>query len=42
MNWYWSDRTRVMFDWIHPFTTAQTPFGSATQDILGVRFDYNW
>ncbi|HVJ82476.1 MAG TPA: porin [Planctomycetia bacterium] len=42
MNWYWSDRTRVMFDWIHPFTTAQTPFGTATQDILGVRFDYNW
>ncbi len=41
-NWYWSDRTRVMFDWIHPFTTAQTPFGTTSQDILGVRFDFNW
>ena len=22
-NWYWTERTRVMFDWIHPMTSAQ-------------------
>lgn len=43
LNWYWSDRTRVMFDWIHPITTAATtPFGAVTADILGLRFDFNW
>jgi phosphate-selective porin OprO and OprP len=41
-NWYWSDRVRVMFDWIHPWTTADTPFGTADADILGTRFDFNW
>ncbi len=41
-NWYWSDRTRVMFDWIHPFTTADTVFGAVEADILAMRFDFNW
>ncbi len=42
MNWYWSDRTRVMFDWIHPVTSNGTPFGSTTSDLLAMRFDFNW
>ncbi len=42
MNWYWSDRTRVMFDWIHPVTSSGTPFGSTTSDLLAMRFDFNW
>ncbi len=41
-NWYWSDRTRVMFDYIHPVTNAQTVFGASTADILAMRFDFNW
>ena len=42
VNWYWSDRIRVMFEWIHPWTTAQTVFGTTQSDILGMRFDFNW
>ena len=42
MNWYWSDRTRVMFDWIHPVTNGQTTFGSTHSDLLAMRFDFNW
>jgi phosphate-selective porin OprO/OprP len=42
LNWYWSDRTRVMFDWIHPFTSDQTTFGSTQSDLLAMRFDFNW
>ncbi len=41
-NWYWSDRTRVMFDWIHPVTTAQAAFGQTQSDLLAMRFDFNW
>jgi phosphate-selective porin OprO and OprP len=41
-NWYWSDRVRVMFDWIHPFTTAETVYGTTQSDILAMRFDFNW
>lgn len=41
-NWYWSDRTRVMFDWIHPITTTDTTFGANTTDLLAMRFDFNW
>jgi phosphate-selective porin OprO/OprP len=41
-NWYWSDRIRVMCDWIHPWTTARSRFGSTSSDILGLRFDFNW
>jgi phosphate-selective porin OprO/OprP len=41
-NWYWNDRTRVMFDWIHPVTSSDTPFGQTTSDILASRFDFNW
>lgn len=41
-NWYWSDRTRIMFDWIHPVTTAQTTFGETESDLLAMRFDFNW
>jgi phosphate-selective porin OprO/OprP len=42
-NWYWTERTRVMFDWIHPVTEpGTTPFGASTSDLLGIRFDTNW
>lgn len=41
-NWYWSDRTRVMFDWIHPVTSKNTTFGGTTSDLLATRFDFNW
>jgi phosphate-selective porin len=41
-NWYWTDRIRVMFDWIHPVTTSETVFGATHSDILGMRFDFNW
>jgi phosphate-selective porin OprO and OprP len=41
-NWYWSDRIRVMFDWIHPMTSTDAVFGNVDADILGVRFDWNW
>ena len=41
-NWYWSDRTRVMFDWIHPVTSKQTTFGATTSNLLATRFDFNW
>lgn len=41
-NWYWSDRTRIMFDWIHPVTSSQSVFGSTQSDILAMRFDFNW
>ncbi len=42
-NWYWSDRVRVMFDWIHPVTSADsTPFGASVSDLIGIRFDFNW
>lgn len=42
MNWYWSDRTRVMFDWIHPITSAKSTFGATQSDLLAMRFDFNW
>jgi phosphate-selective porin OprO and OprP len=41
-NWYWNDRVRVMFDWIHPVTSSQTVFGETESNILGMRFDWNW
>ncbi len=41
-NWYWSDRIRVMFDWIHPVTSEDTPFGATESDLIGMRFDFNW
>jgi phosphate-selective porin len=41
-NWYWSDRTRIMFDWIHPITTEQTAFGATESDLFAMRFDVNW
>ncbi len=42
MNWYWSDRTRIMFDWIHPVTSSQTIFGATKSNLLAMRFDFNW
>jgi phosphate-selective porin OprO and OprP len=42
VNWYWSDRVRVMFDWIHPITSSDTPFGATESNLLGARFDFNW
>jgi phosphate-selective porin OprO/OprP len=42
-NWYWSDRVRCMFDWIHPITdVGTTPFGATTSDIIAMRFDFNF
>lgn len=41
-NWYWSDRVRLMFDWIHPLTTGSSVFGATHADILATRFDFNW
>jgi phosphate-selective porin OprO/OprP len=41
-NWYWSDRTRVMFDWIHPFTSSETVLGATEADLIAMRFDFNW
>lgn len=41
-NWYWSDRCRWMFDWIHPVTSGQTRFGKTESDLLALRFDVNW
>jgi phosphate-selective porin OprO and OprP len=40
-NWYWSPNIRVMFDWIHPFTSPGTVFGETQSDIIGMRFDFN-
>lgn len=42
LNWYWSDRTRVMLDWIHPVTTRAAVFGDTDSDLLALRFDFNW
>ncbi len=41
-NWYWSDRVRVMFDYIHPMTTQDTPFGATQSDLLATRMDFSW
>ena len=41
-NWYWSDRVRVMFDYIHPITSQAAVFGATESDIVGTRFDFNW
>ena len=41
-NWYWSDRTRMMFDWIHPITSQTTTVGAGNGDLLACRFDFNW
>ena len=41
-NWYWSDRTRIMLDWIHPITDARTIVGATESDLLAMRFDFNW
>ncbi|MBX3420764.1 MAG: hypothetical protein KF752_04325 [Pirellulaceae bacterium] len=41
-NWYWSDRTRIMFDWIHPITSRDTVFGATDSDLFAMRFDVNW
>lgn len=41
-NWYWNDRTRWMFDWIHPVTSSDAAYGATASDLLGLRLDYNW
>jgi len=41
-NWYWSDRVRIMFDYIHPITSQAAVFGATESDILASRFDFNW
>lgn len=42
INWYWNDRVRMMFDWIHPITSQQAVFGDTQSDILASRFDFSW
>ncbi len=42
LNWYWSDRVRIMFDYIHPITNSEAIYGATNSDILGTRFDFNW
>jgi phosphate-selective porin OprO and OprP len=45
LNWYWSDRVRCMFDYIHPITDTvggATPFGDTNSDIIAMRFDFNF
>jgi phosphate-selective porin OprO/OprP len=42
LNWYWTERVRVMFDWIHPVTSSETTFGKTESDLLASRFDFNW
>lgn len=41
-NWYWSDRVRIMFDWIHPQTTSTAVYGKTSSNLLAMRFDFNW
>jgi phosphate-selective porin len=41
-NWYWTDRIRMMFDYIHPITSADTTFGATNSDILATRLDFNF
>lgn len=41
-NWYWSDRVRIMFDWIRPYTDEESIFGETESDLLATRFDFNW
>jgi phosphate-selective porin OprO/OprP len=41
-NWYWSDRMRMMFDWIRPVTSANTVYGNTVSDIMGLRLDFNF
>lgn len=41
-NWYWTDRVRWMFDWIHPVTSTGTTYGATHSDLLGLRLDFNW
>jgi phosphate-selective porin OprO and OprP len=41
-NWYWSNRVRIMFDWIHPVTSSGAVYGNTNSDLLAMRFDYNW
>ena len=42
VNWYWTDRVRWMFDWIHPVTSSGTIHGATQSDLLGIRLDFNW
>lgn len=42
VNWYWTDRVRWMFDWIHPVTSSGTIHGATDSDLLGIRLDFNW
>jgi phosphate-selective porin OprO/OprP len=41
-NWYWTERIRIMFDWIHPWTSAEAVFGETQSDLIAMRFDFNW
>jgi phosphate-selective porin OprO/OprP len=42
LNWYWTDRIRIMFDWIQPFTSEETVYGETHSSIVAMRFDYNF
>lgn len=41
-NWYWTDRMRIMFDWIQPYTDSGARFGRTDSDIIAMRLDVNW
>jgi phosphate-selective porin OprO and OprP len=41
-NWYWSNRMRVMLDWIQPYTDGLARFSKTESHIIGMRFDVNW
>ena len=41
-NWYWTDRIRMMFEWIHPVTSSETVFGATESDLLATRLDFNF
>lgn len=42
INWYWTERARMMFEWIRPRTTADTTFGETQSDILATRMEFSY
>ena len=41
-NWYWNERIRLMFDWIHPITSSETVFGATSSDLIATRMDFSF
>lgn len=47
MNWYWHENARVMFEWIHPWTSSEARvgnvlIGATTADLLAIRMQYTF